>query len=148
MAAKQKRAYPPPHVSDLLNTSGLRRPIIAIDVPMAEAKGGPYLLIWALAGDTFQQIVTEQHLPADRFQAIVDNEGILVARNPKPEFVGRHVSDSFLPQATGAAGTFINTSLEGTSVFNSYNGVPSTVGSSTSRCPKTCSELRYAAHFC
>ena len=116
-----------PRVSGLTTSTVTQRRVIAVDVPVPGAVGGPYLLTWALDANVFQQIIEDQHLPAGEFVGIVDTQGMLIARSPHPEaFVGTRASSTFLAGATGESGTFRNISLEGNAVFNGYIRLPGT----------------------
>lgn len=115
-----------PHISALITGTTPKRPIIAVDIPVKDAAGGPYLLTWALDAERLQHVMRDQQLPASELAGVIDTQGILIARIPQPEqFVGRRASPAFLTGATGAAGSF-RTALGGTEVFNSYVRSPST----------------------
>jgi PAS domain S-box-containing protein len=88
-----------PTVSDLFFGVAVRRPVIAIDVPVKRVDGAvAYVLALNPGLDDFERIIRRQQLPDDRFTAVFDRHGITVARVPgADQFIGRPAAPEFLP---------------------------------------------------
>jgi hypothetical protein len=79
-----------PVVFDVFTGGVLRRPKVAIDVPVWRNGKVVYSLGVGFLPERLGKILTEQRLPANRIVAIFDTKGVIAARTHEPdEFVGQ-----------------------------------------------------------
>ena len=88
------------------------RPIIAINVPVMVTGEARYVLAFVPSAATFLEIVTDTYRPAGWMAAIIDGNGLLLARSERHEdFFGRP-SNAF-PRFEGENGILETTDLQG-----------------------------------
>jgi hypothetical protein len=70
-----------PHVSDLFMGSVLRRPIVAVGVPVLRDGKPIYVLTLAIDPARLSAVLQDQSLPPDWTASILDRKGVVIARN-------------------------------------------------------------------
>jgi signal transduction histidine kinase len=113
-----------PHVSNLIRTSAIGKPVIGIDIPVMHGGVVAYDLAIVIQPSIFDQIFAEQRLPENWIGIIVDRNGILVRRSRAgDETTGREVLPAFKAHlATPAAeGSFESESIEGIRTLLAYS---------------------------
>jgi two-component sensor histidine kinase len=116
LAVEQRSAV----ISDLV--SGAMRPnIVALDMPMVTNDKVDYLLTLAISPKGMLDILTARLQGSRWLLGVIDNNDKIIARSWDNEhFAGQKVSDDFIRNTQGKAGSFLGTSLEGVGVFNVY----------------------------
>ena len=107
-------------VSDLFLGGALKKPLIAIEVPVREGSAVPYTLAIGFLPDRFARLLSEQRPDPDWVVSILDSTGTIVARTHEADrFVG-HKAAAGLLEAMRAHpdGMLETTTLEGTPVTN------------------------------
>ncbi|HEX7637970.1 MAG TPA: histidine kinase [Burkholderiaceae bacterium] len=112
-----------PAVSDLFVGGALKRPLIAIEVPVRENGIVTYTLAMGFLPERFARIIAEHQLEPDWVVSIFDSTGTIVARTHEPE---RYVGQKGVPAVLGAMareprGIVETTTLEGTPVTAVYS---------------------------
>ena len=78
-----------PLISDLFIGGALKRPLVAIHVPVLRDGKVIYVISTAYVPERLGQVLKEQRLPPDRVIAILDSKGVIVARTHEAaRFVG------------------------------------------------------------
>jgi hypothetical protein len=86
-----------PVISDLFIGGALKRPLVAIHVPVLRGDRVLYVISTAYVPERLGQVLKEQRLPPDRVIAILDSTGVVVARTHEAaRFVGHKGSPSLL----------------------------------------------------
>ncbi|MEV4777791.1 hybrid sensor histidine kinase/response regulator [Burkholderia sp. LMU1-1-1.1] len=86
-----------PVISDLFIGGALKRPLVAIHVPVLRGDKVLYVISTAYVPERLGQVLKEQRLPPDRVIAILDSTGVVVARTHEAaRFVGHKGSPSLL----------------------------------------------------
>jgi len=84
-----------------------------------------YLLVAAIDQDRWAQLLARQDIPAEWFGAIVDQNGIVVARTRGQEYVGKAATEEYrVRSAEAAEGVLKHRTLEGVPVYVSWARVP------------------------
>ncbi|MDB5809777.1 MAG: integral rane sensor hybrid histidine kinase, partial [Betaproteobacteria bacterium] len=77
-------------VSDLYQAALLRKPVVAVDVPVPLDGGQRYVLTQIFPAEFFDRTFAQRDLPRDWIVAIRDGAGIAIARSHRAsEFVGK-----------------------------------------------------------
>ncbi len=99
-------------VTNLRTGATSDQPIIAINVPVLSAGEARYVLAFVPPADTFLEIVRQTYRPAGWMAAIVDGNGLLLARSERhQDFFGR-ASNAF-GSSQGENGILETTDLQG-----------------------------------
>lgn len=86
-----------PVISDLFIGGALKRPLVAIHVPVLREGKVLYVISTAYVPERLGKVLKEQRLPSDRVIAILDSHGVVVARTHEAaRFVGHKASPSLL----------------------------------------------------
>ncbi|SFX25246.1 PAS domain S-box-containing protein [Janthinobacterium lividum] len=101
-------------------------PRLALNLPLPRDKGPAYVLTALYPPDYLPLLLRELHLPAYLGAAIVNADGINVARTLAPQrYVGRRSSASLLEQIRQAReGVLRHTTLEGLDVYTGFRRAP------------------------
>jgi len=112
-----------PQVSDLFLGGALRKPLIAIEVPVHEGAEVPYTLAMGFLPDRFGRVLAEQRPESDWVVSILDSTGTIVARTHEAgRFVGQKAAPGLLAAMRRSPdGTVETTTLEGTPVIAVYS---------------------------
>lgn len=112
-----------PVVSDLFTGGVLRRPVLAVHVPVWRDGKVAYALAVGFLPARINQILDEQRLPPDRVVAVLDSKGVIVARVPDADkFVGKKTVPALIErlQMTNEDEIEVNTQ-EGIPVFADFS---------------------------
>jgi two-component sensor histidine kinase len=121
-----------PAVSDLYFGLVVRRPVIAIEIPVPRPPGAPGLVLAlnpTLEG--FASLVRRQHPGPDWYVAILDRDGNRIARHPQGErYVGTAVTAGMLEawRSGAMAGTQPARTPEGVPVLSAFVRLPEPYG--------------------
>lgn len=113
-----------PAVSNLFTGARTGRPVIAIDVPVKGNDGSiRYILSMNPRLDAFDDVIRNQHFPADWVVSIFDRKGINVARYPNSvKFIGHPASASLLGTLQSQdEGIIETTSLENIRLLSAFS---------------------------
>jgi signal transduction histidine kinase len=113
-----------PHVSNLIPTSGIGKPVFGIDIPVSRDGAVAYDLAIVIQPSIFDQIFAEQRLPESWIGIIIDRAGILVRRSYKgDETTGREILPGFKAHLARPAteGLFESRSAEGLRTLLAYS---------------------------
>ncbi|WP_043358852.1 sensor histidine kinase [Belnapia sp. F-4-1] len=117
-----------PSVSDVYFGPVLRRPVVAIEVPVRRPSGQPDLVLAMIpSADAFDAIIRRQKLREGWIVSVIDGKGVRIARQPDPErFVGQSVTPEFLATWTAgqAEGVVAALSPDGVPVLTAYSRLP------------------------
>ncbi|MEC5160335.1 MULTISPECIES: response regulator [unclassified Janthinobacterium] len=115
-----------PVISDLFIGAALRRPLVAVHVPVVRNGAVVYCLSIALVPERLGQAISEQRLAANRVVAILDSRGVIVARTHDPQkFVGKKAAPALLERLRHAGEDTIEaTTLEGIPVYSMFSRSP------------------------
>ncbi|MQA36796.1 response regulator [Rugamonas aquatica] len=110
-------------ISDVFIGGALKRPLVAVHVPVLRNGKVVYCLSVAFVPERLGMVLREQRLPVDRVAGIFDSQGVIVARTREPEkYVGKRGSPSLLAKMNSSGEAAIETStLEGTPVYSMYS---------------------------
>ncbi len=112
-----------PYISNVFSGATGRRPLISADVPVVRGGKVMYDLAIAMLPQHLNQILSGQHLPAGWGVVVIDRDGIIAARLPRPEtYIGQKAADLMLKSLSGPAdGMTEGKSLEGTPYVIAYS---------------------------
>ena len=116
-----------PHISNLIPTSAIGKPVIGIDIPVFRDGVTLYDLAIVLRPSAFDRVFADQRLPESWIGAIIDRQGVLVRRSRDAETtVGRQISADFKRKLAAGApeGLFESRSLEGAPTVVAYSQSP------------------------
>ncbi|MYM67138.1 response regulator [Pseudoduganella sp. FT55W] len=115
-----------PVISDLFIGLALKRPLVAIHVPVLRGGKVIYCISSAFVPERLGQVLKEQRLPPDRVVAVFDSQGVIVARTLDPEgSVGKKGAQSLLVQMPARMEAAVEaTTLEGLPVYSMYSRSP------------------------
>ena len=110
-------------VSDVFIGGALKRPLVAVHVPVTRNGKVVYCLSVAFVPERLGMVLREQSMPVDRVAGIFDSHGVIVARTREPEkYVGKPGSPTLLARMAGSGEAAIETiTLEGTPVYSMYS---------------------------
>jgi len=113
-------------ISDVFIGGALKRPLVAIHVPVLRDGKVAYCLSSAFVPERLGQTLKEQRLPPDRVVAIFDSQGVIVARTLDPQnSVGKKGAPSLLAQMPVRMEAAVEaTTLEGLPVYSMYSRSP------------------------
>lgn len=95
-------------VSDLFLARVTQRHDFAVQVPVKVEGRIRYLLALGVSADTLQRLLLRQRLPDQWLAAVVDRNGVIVARSRSPaQYVGKAIQDSTRARIAGASETMI-----------------------------------------
>jgi two-component sensor histidine kinase len=116
-----------PVVTDLFEGANLKRPSIAIDVPVMRKGEVVYVLSFNPPLDVFTDIIRQQQPLPGWVVSVFDRSGVNVARTPNPElYVGHRASPSLHPTLMAKSEGLLQTvSLEGTPLLTAFSRSPS-----------------------
>lgn len=112
-----------PVVSDLFVGAVARTPLFAVQVPVTR-KGidAPDILSLSLPVERIRQVILDQRPPAGWIVAVVDGNGLIVARNDRhEEFVGKSATRDLLENTRWREGTWRGTTADGARIFGAYS---------------------------
>jgi signal transduction histidine kinase len=111
-----------PQISDLIMGAVLRRPILAIGVPVFRDGQVAYVLAMGLGPEVLSSLLQEQNLSPDWVVGIFDRKGVIVARNRELDrFLGKPVSPLLRQAMRGPAENwFPSVTSEGIPVYASF----------------------------
>jgi signal transduction histidine kinase/DNA-binding response OmpR family regulator len=112
-----------PVISDLFIGGALKRPLVAIHVPVLRGEKVLYVISTAYVPERLGQVLKEQRLPPDRVIAILDSTGVVVARTHEAaRFVGQKGSPSLLAKLPFKLEDAIEAvTLEGIPVYSMFS---------------------------
>ena len=112
-----------PVISDLFIGGALKRPLVAIHVPVLRGDKVLYVISTAYVPERLGQVLKEQRLPPDRVIAILDSTGVVVARTHEAaRFVGHKGSPSLLAKLPFKLEDAIEAvTLEGIPVYSMFS---------------------------
>jgi PAS domain S-box-containing protein len=107
-------------VSDVFVGGALKRPLVAVHVPVIRDAKVIYCLSVAFVPERLGKVLLEQGLPSERVAGIFDSKGVTVARTIEPEkYVGKTASPSLLAQMGRSGDAVIeSTTHEGIPVYS------------------------------
>ena len=109
------------HVSDLINGVVAQTYIFDVEGPVLNGEEVVYLLNLSLTPDRLQRIIVDEKIPQNWRVAIIDGNGVIMARNVgQEEFVGQKAAADFLANAPGREGTWSGRTVEGFAVVGFY----------------------------
>ncbi len=114
-------------VSGFYRSTVTGSPVFAVVMPVEVGgeRPGTYLLGLSLDAARLDALFAEGGIPASWTGAVVDADGIILARSRDPaEFVGTQATRDLLDATSGAAGTWAGTTADGAAVFGAYARVP------------------------
>ncbi|WP_371866078.1 hybrid sensor histidine kinase/response regulator [Duganella radicis] len=113
-------------ISDVFIGGALKRPLVAIHVPVLRDGKAIYCISTAFVPERLGQVLKEQRLPPDRVIAVFDSQGVIVARSLDPEnSVGKKGAPSLLAQMPASMEAAVEaTTLEGLPVYSMYSRSP------------------------
>jgi PAS domain S-box-containing protein len=98
---------------------------VVMPVEVTGANAGTYLLGLSLDADRLAPLFEEAGVPESWTGAIVDADGVIVARNrDASRFVGTRATQDLIDATTGLRGTWRGTTADGARVFGAYARVP------------------------
>jgi signal transduction histidine kinase len=108
---------------DLFDGRVLGKRLVAVVVPIRQANGDALALTAALTTDNVRELLTQPDLPAEWPAAIIDTQGIVIARSISPEkFVGQPARAELLARMRQMPqGVFDSVTLEGTPVVTAFS---------------------------
>jgi signal transduction histidine kinase len=110
-----------PFVADVFEGSISRGPVFAVAKAVRQGDTPAYILNFTLGLDRLQRIIAQAQLPPTYTVSIVDRNGVIMARNQRPEeFVGKLATADLRERATGFQGTWAGTTADGAAVFGTY----------------------------
>jgi two-component system sensor histidine kinase/response regulator len=112
-----------PLISDVFIGGALKRPLVAVHVPVLRDGRVMYVISVAFVPERLGQVLKEPRLPPNRVVGVFDSQGVLVARSHEPEkYVGKKGSPSLLAQMPNKLEDAVETNtLEGTPVYSMYS---------------------------
>nr|WP_315393807.1 response regulator [uncultured Duganella sp.] len=112
-----------PVISDLFIGGALKRPLVAVHVPVLRDGKVIYVISSAFVPERLGQVLRQQRLAANRVIAIIDSHGVIVARTHEAaRFVGHKASPSLLARLPLQLEDAIEaTTLEGIPVYSMYS---------------------------
>jgi signal transduction histidine kinase/DNA-binding response OmpR family regulator len=124
-AARIRRVFDTgkPVISDVFIGGALKRPLVAIHVPVLRGGEVIYVISVGFVPERLGQVLKEQRLPPDRVIGIFDSQGVLVARSHEAsKYVGKKGSPSLLAQMPNKPEDAVETNtLEGIPVYSMYS---------------------------
>ncbi|MES2263238.1 MAG: diguanylate cyclase [Pseudomonadota bacterium] len=136
-----------PAVSDVFVGNAMRRPLVAIHVPVWRDGKVAYSLAVGFLPKRLGTILSEQRLPADRIVSIFDTRGVIVAHSHEQQLVGKKVSAALLARVRDIPEGEVETSTpEGTPVYSVFSRSPASGWTVTIDVPRTTvlAELLYS----
>jgi hypothetical protein len=121
----QRRAFATgqPQVSDIFVGRRSGRPLATVDAP-AFRDGAPlYVISIRLDPGRFRALLREQHYPADWYAAVVDRNGLFIARllDPDGKQTGEQASAAWREAISNSADGIVgNRGSDGEMLFNAY----------------------------
>lgn len=86
-----------PDISNIFMGAVSGRPLISVGAPVRQDGKIKYILSAGILPARFEKILTEQHLPAGYIAAVLDSQGVIIARNSLSEkFVGHQTTPGIL----------------------------------------------------
>ncbi|MDO9711878.1 sensor histidine kinase [Paracraurococcus lichenis] len=117
-----------PSVSDVYFGPVLRRPVVAVEVPVKRPEGqADLVLVMIPSADAFDAVIRRQRLRAGWIASVIDSKGVRIARQPDPErFVGQPVTPEFLAVwlSGGPEGVVETVSPDGIPVLTAFTRLP------------------------
>jgi PAS domain S-box-containing protein len=117
-----------PVISDLFIGGALRRPLVAVHVPVLRDGVVSYCVSIAYVPERMGQVLAEHRLAGNRVVAILDTQGVIVARTHDPkQFVGKKGARALLERLRHTGEDTIEaTTLEGIPVYSMFSRSPKT----------------------
>ncbi len=109
-----------PVVTDLYRGAATGTPVFAVVTSVMKESRPAYVLIFGLDPDRLGRLLRESDVPQNATASIVDRNGIIMAHNNRPDYVGREASRDFMQNARGRQGSWTGTTLDGVGVFATY----------------------------
>jgi PAS domain S-box-containing protein len=110
-----------PVISDLFTSATAQRPIVSINAPVLRNGEAVALVNMMVDPARLGQVLRSRGLPDQWISALVDRNGKIIARSRQhDQFVGQTATADLRENAIGLEGTWIGTTLEGTSVLSAY----------------------------
>jgi signal transduction histidine kinase/ActR/RegA family two-component response regulator len=115
-------AQPGATVSSLFVGARVKRPIVAIHVPVRAASGNQYVLSQAFMPEYFNRVLAQAQPPGHWLIGLFDQKGVTIARTHRAqEFVGTPANAELVKAAQSRAlGELRHTSREGIEVFDVF----------------------------
>jgi signal transduction histidine kinase/CheY-like chemotaxis protein len=112
-----------PLISDLFIGGALKRPLVAIHVPVVRDGQVTYVISTAYVPERLGQVLKEQRLPPNRVIAILDSKGVVVARTHEAaRFVGHKAAPMLLAKLPFKLEDAIEAiTLEGIPVYSMFS---------------------------
>ena len=108
-------------VSDLFTGATARRPIISVNVPITVPSRGRLLLNASVQTSTLSELIRSNNLPDTWTAAIVDGQGVIIARSKDEDrFVSRKATADLQQNTRGPQGIWAGYTADGTPVLGAY----------------------------
>lgn len=116
-----------PAVSNLFGSDSMRTAAVAVADPVFRSGALAYVILTLVPAVNLDALLHGQHLPSDWIAALVDRNGIIVARTRDPDrYVGRPANPGFMSHVIGESGGFINVNLDRVEVYGAFRKSPET----------------------
>ena len=115
-----------PVISDLFIGGVLKRPLVAVHVPVQRDGKTIYVISAAFVPERLGQVLKEQRLPPNRVIAVIDSQGLIVARSHEAtRFVGHKAAPMLLAKLPFKMEDAIEAiTLEGIPVYSMFSKSP------------------------
>lgn len=112
-----------PQVSDLFVGAVTQKPMFSVTAPVFGQNGEIlYLLNLSYPVERLRDLLTNRPLPPNWIVAIVDRNGLIIARNIRhEEFVGTPATGNLQDNTSGREGTWEGVTLDGQDVFGAFS---------------------------
>jgi signal transduction histidine kinase/ActR/RegA family two-component response regulator len=108
-------------VSNLYTGPVSHQPVFSVTVPVMKNGERRYLLSLSLPAERIRDLILKEQPSADWTIAVVDRNGVILARNNRHEdFVGKSATADLLANTRGTEGTWNGTTVDGKPVFGAY----------------------------
>jgi len=117
-----------PQISDLIIGAGFQRPILTVGVPVFRGEKIAYVLAMALGPEILAALLQEQNLSSGWTAAILDRQGLIVARNRDLDhFLGKPASPALRARMLRTVeGWLPNVTSDGIPVYSTFRRSSST----------------------
>jgi signal transduction histidine kinase len=112
-----------PAISDVFIGGVVKRPLVAIDVPVFRGVEVRYALSIGLFPDRLRELLVRQDLPPGWVASIFDSAGVVVTRTRSPEqFIGKKGAPALVEAlATSRSGVVRTSTLDGIPVYAAFS---------------------------
>ena len=112
-----------PVISDLYSGDVVGRPLIGVDVPVWRDNRVIYDLSVGILPERLGKVLAEQHLPAERIAAVLDSQGVIVARtHDAQKFIGKKALTALTERiAFAIEGEYDGVTVDGIPVYSAFS---------------------------